>query len=156
MNIINTPNQDINSFKNTFLSNMYPCVIYYENIRYQCTEAVYQAYKTLNADLRIPFQNMNGFAAKAQGRYLELRPDWDRIKLDLMEELLRRKFTPRTPLAARLLATGSGQLTEGNYWHDNFWGDCTCQACNLKQGGNNLGKLLMKIRAELQEKTNEQ
>jgi len=47
-----------------------------------------------------------------------------------------------------LLDTGSQELVEGNVWHDNFWGNCTCSKCP-EPGENHLGKLLMKIRSEL-------
>jgi hypothetical protein len=43
-------------------------------------------------------------------------------------------------------------LIEGNWWHDNFYGSCTCNKC-VNKGENNLGKILMKIREELLEKT---
>jgi predicted NAD-dependent protein-ADP-ribosyltransferase YbiA (DUF1768 family) len=42
-----------------------------------------------------------------------------------------------------LKATGDEELVEGNWWNDTFWGVCN------GVGENNLGKLLMKIRAEL-------
>jgi predicted NAD-dependent protein-ADP-ribosyltransferase YbiA (DUF1768 family) len=42
-----------------------------------------------------------------------------------------------------LLLTGDCELVEGNTWGDKFWGVCD------GEGENHLGKLLMKIRAEL-------
>ena len=47
-----------------------------------------------------------------------------------------------------LLSTGDVAIIEGNYWHDNFYGQCTCEKCAGK-GKNKLGKLLMDIRSEL-------
>ena len=46
-----------------------------------------------------------------------------------------------------LLATGGEELIEGNWWHDNFFGVCTCGPCDGK-GKNNLGKILMRVREE--------
>ena len=46
------------------------------------------------------------------------------------------------------LATGGAVLVEGNTWHDNYWGCCTCSRCAGRRGRNNLGRLLMKLRAE--------
>jgi hypothetical protein len=43
---------------------------------------------------------------------------------------------------ALLLATGDMELIEDNDWDDTYWGVCN------GAGENNLGKLLMKIRAE--------
>lgn len=65
------------------------------------------------------------------------------MKLRVMELLLRQKF--QIPeLGAKLLSTGSAELVEGNHWGDTFWGVYN------KVGHNHLGKLLMKIRSELQ------
>lgn len=38
------------------------------------------------------------------------------------------------------------EIVEGNYWHDNYWGNCTCDKCKNIEGQNKLGKILMKIR----------
>jgi predicted NAD-dependent protein-ADP-ribosyltransferase YbiA (DUF1768 family) len=61
---------------------------------------------------------------------------------------LRLKFQD-PKLRAMLLATGNEELIEGNTWHDNTWGDCSCDACKDIEGKNMLGKLLMKVRDEL-------
>jgi predicted NAD-dependent protein-ADP-ribosyltransferase YbiA (DUF1768 family) len=63
-----------------------------------------------------------------------------------MRELLRQKFAKPSILADRLIDTGNCQLIEGNYWGDTFWGVCK------GKGENWLGKLLMEIRAEIQNK----
>jgi predicted NAD-dependent protein-ADP-ribosyltransferase YbiA (DUF1768 family) len=59
-----------------------------------------------------------------------------------MEELVRRKFAD-PELAEKLLATGDEELVEGNTWNDRFWGVCR------GEGRNELGKILMRVRAEL-------
>ena len=76
------------------------------------------------------------------GRHLPLRPDWEDVKLSVMEGLLRQKFREE-PFKSQLKATGDAQLVEGNYWGDVYWGVCR------GQGENHLGKLLMKIRGEI-------
>ena len=40
-------------------------------------------------------------------------------------------------------------LIEGNYWHDNYWGNCLCPKCKEIEGQNQLGKILMKVRSTL-------
>ena len=40
-------------------------------------------------------------------------------------------------------------LIEGNTWHDNYWGDCSCNRCKSKSGENMLGILLMELRDKL-------
>lgn len=82
--------------------------------------------------------------AKRRGRKVTMRPDWNDIRLDVMEMCLRQKFADPF-LANALLSTGTAELIEGNHWNDTFWG-----VCNGK-GENHLGKLLMKIRKELQD-----
>jgi predicted NAD-dependent protein-ADP-ribosyltransferase YbiA (DUF1768 family) len=59
-----------------------------------------------------------------------------------METLLRQKFA-HPELRAKLKETNDAELVEGNWWGDRFWGVCR------GEGENHLGKLLMKIRAEL-------
>jgi hypothetical protein len=78
--------------------------------------------------------------AKRRGRRATIRPDWEEVKLDVMEDLLRQKFVG---LARALVMTGDEELVEGNTWGDRFWG--VCQGA----GENHLGRLLMKIRSEL-------
>lgn len=67
-----------------------------------------------------------------------------------MYDILKTKFSD-DDLKARLLLTGDKKLIEGNTWHDNFWGDCTCKKCETVERKNTLGKLLMKLRDELRE-----
>jgi predicted NAD-dependent protein-ADP-ribosyltransferase YbiA (DUF1768 family) len=67
-----------------------------------------------------------------------------------MEAALRKKFAI-PELREKLLATGDAWLEEGNHWHDNFWGVCHCIDCQDEMGWNHLGKLLMKIRADIRE-----
>ncbi len=80
--------------------------------------------------------------AKRAGLRLRLRFDWPAIKLGVMSTGLDAKF--QIPeLRDKLLATGNAELVEGNSWNDTYWGMCR------GVGDNHLGKLLMKIRAEL-------
>jgi hypothetical protein len=80
-------------------------------------------------------------------RTIELRPNWDIIKVPIMYNLLRQKFS-KDPLKNLLKITSDAPIVEGNYWHDNFWGSCTCSKCN-NSGRNVLGILLMKIRKQI-------
>lgn len=85
--------------------------------------------------------------AKKVGKVVKVRSDWNEKKLGIMEWGLREKFKDRK-LAEDLLLTGDLNLIEENNWHDNFWGTCSCSRC--ENGGlNYLGKILMKIREEL-------
>lgn len=127
-----------------FLSNFYPCAIPYEGITYPSTEHAFQAAKSHDIEVRKKIALLKTPAdSKKAGRTLALRPDWNAVRLQVMEDVLRIKFAPGSPLAVGLLATGDAMLIEGNTWGDAFWGVCK------GRGQNNLGKILMKIRADL-------
>lgn len=127
-----------------FLSNFWPVPVEFEGVVYPSTEHAFQAAKTLDVAVRRDIAGTKKPGeAKQLGRALALRPDWEQVKLDVMEEVLRCKFAPGTALAEKLAATGAQDLIEGNTWDDCFWGICR------GQGTNHLGRLLMKIRAEL-------
>lgn len=117
---------------------------------YQTVEHAYQAAKTTEDRWRavILACETPGEAKKA-GRALQLREDWDDVKDSIMETLLRKKFYDPL-LRAALIQTGSVELVELNYWHDNYWGECSCNGCKAKIHNNRLGILLMRTRANCQ------
>lgn len=142
---------DIVSFAGSyrFLSNFFPAPVMFEDHEYPTVEHAFQAAKTTSEKERraIRSQSTPG-RAKAHGRKVELREDWERVKLDIMYQLVRFKFETNPELCAKLLAT-KGQLVEGNYWHDTFWGVCE------GEGHNHLGKILMRVRDELSDMSEE-
>ncbi|MCH9665487.1 MAG: NADAR family protein [Gammaproteobacteria bacterium] len=146
--MMNNPATTISGFKNTFMSNMHAATVKYEGLTFRSSEAAYQAAKTLDLDARIPFTRMNGYQAKRAGKSLTLRPHWDEIKMSVMREILLIKFSDGY-LAQRLIDTAPFTLIESVYWHDNFWGNCTCHRCQHITGLNCLGKLLTEIREQL-------
>lgn len=128
-----------------FLSNFYVAPIRFEGAEYPTVEHAFQAAKTPEGKERARIRNApNPGKAKSLGRKVALRKDWEQVKLGVMEALVREKFTAHPDLAARLLATGERQLVEGNTWGDTFWGVVR------GNGKNHLGKILMRVRAELQ------
>lgn len=135
--------QTIDKFSNTykFLSNMYEVPVSYQGITYNNSESVYQAQK--NPDEIQKFIGITGYAAKKLGRKIQMRPDWDAVKLQIMQEIVFAKFSQNKDICQKLLATGDALLIEGNYWHDYFWGICD------EKGDNHLGKILMQVREEL-------
>lgn len=138
--------QKIESFKEEpyrFLSNFWPAPVVLDTITYPSVEHAYQAAKTLDRMARTPLHTGSAAAAKKYGRRVPMRSDWNQVKIPIMRQLLTQKFAPNTPLAALLINTGDAELIEGNYWHDYFWGICN------GRGENHLGKLLMEIRASL-------
>lgn len=140
----------ITSFRGeyAFLSNMYSVPVEWDGHTYQNSEAAFQSAKTLKPEERNAFCNLNGVAAKQQGKKVLLRKDWKDVKDGIMEEIIRAKFTQNPELAKELVATGDAQLMEGNNWHDTYWGVNS----RTLEGKNHLGIILMKIRAELSRK----
>lgn len=126
-----------------FLSNFYPSVINLDGWVFPCVENAFQAAKSTDPEDWKKIQGMAPGQAKAFGRRLKLRPNWEEIKVQVMTECLIAKFS-RPDMAQRLKETGSRPLIEGNTWNDRFWGVCN------GQGQNMLGKLLMEIRTQLQ------
>jgi hypothetical protein len=145
----------INSFKKQyeFLSNFYQALLIFERIMYPTVEHAFQASKSFDDKYRrmislIP-GNKSG-TTKMRGQNVKLRSDWEKVKIDIMKKLLYKKFM-YPHLSNLLLQTGTEHLEEGNYHHDNFWGNCRCKKCKDIPGQNNLGKLLMDVRKELGE-----
>ena len=133
-----------------FLSNFYPSSILYEGIVYPTNEHFFQAMKTLDIDKRkkIAAAETPGLA-KRMGRNVQLRSDWEKVKVYYMELGLRLKFANKA-LAEKLIATGDEELVEGNWWCDQTWGSCNCPKHIRTPGRNLLGMLLMELRKELQ------
>ena len=135
--------------KYDFLSNFYEHPIQYNGIVYPTNEHFFQAMKSLKEDERkmIAAAPTPG-KAKHLGRAITLRPDWEMVKYDIMLMGLRLKFCDKE-LREKLRKTGDEYLIEGNYWHDNIWGDCSCERCKNIRGRNELGRLLMQVRNEI-------
>lgn len=144
------PWECIDHFRDTydFLSNFYPVKIEYSGLTYQNAEAVFQAQKCLSDEERAEFCELPANTAKRVGRQVKLRDDWEDVKIQLMEEIVRAKFAQNSELAKKLISTDDIPLIEGNTWGDKFWG----VDIRTGQGENNLGKILMKIRAEIKAK----
>lgn len=134
-----------------FLSNFWPVVVDYEGILYPSSEHAYQAAKTLDQDARerIAWLPTPGEAKRA-GQKIELRPDWNDVRDQVMLDILTVKFHADETLMKLLVATDDAELIEGNHWHDQYWGDCKCgrPAC-AEPGRNQLGVTLMQVRTNL-------
>ena len=128
----------------SFLSNFYPVKITYGSCVFDSVEAAFQAIKSKDWNVRKQFEGLSPSVAKALGRRIALREDWNEIRLKVMEYLVREKFKNEF-LRKKLLSTGDAVLIEGNYWNDKFWG----VDLRTNQGENHLGKILMKVRSEL-------
>ena len=142
--------QVVDSFKGDYekFSNFYPCIVHYEGLNFPTVEHAFVAAKTRDRMFRSKIAHLlaeEAGKAKRMGRKIILRRDWDLMKVSVMYRLLMQKFS-FDEFKTLLLSTEDADIIEGNYWHDNFWGDCYCKKCIDIPGKNQLGKLLMKIR----------
>ena len=130
----------IDKFENEyfFLSNFYMCPVEIDGIKYTNSEAAFHAQKCLERKGEFAYLNPN--EAKRLGRSVNLRTDWDDIRIAVMFNICLAKFVQNPDLAKKLIKTEDAELIEGNTWNDKFWGVCN------GVGENNLGKILMQIR----------
>jgi ribA/ribD-fused uncharacterized protein len=130
-----------------FLSNFYVHEMEVDGDVYWTVEHAFQAMKTDDPDERRTVQMAaTAAAAKHAGQRVTLRPDWDTKRFEVMERLVRLKFNNRE-LQLLLLATDDRELIEGNTINDYTWG-CV-KRDGVWIGRNELGKILMRLRAEL-------
>lgn len=143
----NQPKYVIDLFRGAyaFLSNFYASPLTYQGITYQNAEAAFQAQKCMTDEEKCEFAELPPAKAKGKGRRVALRPDWDEVKVGLMEEIVYAKFSQSEQLKQMLLATGDAMLVEGNTWNDVFWGVDSKSG----RGENHLGRILMQVREEL-------
>lgn len=128
----------------SFLSNFYPCKIEDRGLVFPTLEHAYVARKTVDSGEIENILNIKSAGhVKIYGRTVTMIPEWDIVKVNVMNELLLKKFSDGSELLQKLLDTGTQELVEGNTHGDTFWGQCP-----LGKGKNMLGKLLMKIRTE--------
>ena len=140
----------IASFNGTyrFLSNFYvlPKPITHDGIIYPTTEHAFVAAKTLDFKQRFEISQIpatQAGKAKRVGRTLVLRPEWEKAKTRIMDELVLLKFVINQDLRRQLLDTYPRRLVEGNTWGDTYWG--VCQGV----GENKLGSILEIVRQQL-------
>lgn len=127
-----------------FLSNFYLYSITVDGVNYPSTEHAFQAAKTNDPTEKFAIANASTPGkAKRIGRKVKLRPDWESVKIQVMTDLVRQKFSKDRDLRQKLLDTGDEELVEGNRWGDRFWG------ISGGSGDNWLGQILMQIRDEL-------
>lgn len=140
----------INAFQGKYaaFSNFYPCFVVYEGMIFPSAEHAFQAAKTTDRNERVAFAVCpTAKEVKALGRKIQLRPDWEEIKVQVMTEVVRDKFVRNQAdkdIRELLLWTGDAQLEEANSHGDRFWGTVK------GEGQNWLGKILMQVRGELQ------
>lgn len=126
-----------------FLSNFWLVDVQLDGVTYRSTEHAYQAAKTFDLNERSVIQRLSRPAdAKKYALGVKLREDWDDVRWEIMFDLSCQKYS-QPKFSALLIETADMYLEETNTWNDTYWGVCH------GKGQNQLGKILMVIRAEL-------
>jgi len=122
-----------------------------EGIVYKTPEHLYQSRKTLNVRERHAVAGAGSPGiAKQIGKHVQLRGNWNEIKVDVMRRVQEVRFDQ--PYWEEKLMNYGKPIIEYNYWHDNFWGWCLCDRCREKEKGNMLGKIIAKIKERKEKK----
>lgn len=138
-----------------FLSNFYNkdvTINDFEGNKFTSSEAMFQSYKTTDPKERAKFAKMSPKEAKAAGRKVKLRSDWEEIKFDVMWYVVFQKFQQNQFLRKNLIETAGMRLVEGNSWNDKYWGAVPKELAvgdtntTVFDGENRLGLILMQIR----------
>jgi len=149
--VIDPTHQQTISFYGTrgeygFLSNFAPYPIVLKGKTWPTSEHYFQAQKFAGTEheevIRLASSPMVA-ARMGRSRSRPLRPDWENVKDNIMREAVYAKFSQHEELRAKLLNTGEARLVEHTK-RDRYWGDG-----GDGSGKNRLGKILMKVRAEL-------
>jgi ribA/ribD-fused uncharacterized protein len=138
----------IDSFRGEYawLSNFHVCPVTHRGFAYRSAEHAYQAAKAqTERDRAYVADAPTAAKAKARGREIGTPENWNDVKLAIMREIVYAKFCQNAVLAVQLARTADTELVEGNAWNDTYWGVCN------GVGENHLGKILMELRADIQE-----
>lgn len=153
--MVNWSDAQVTEFFNEYrwLSNFWPCKVVFEGVAYPSSEHAYQAAKTLDPKERNEVLSCDTPGkAKRVGKKVTIRSDWYQIKLPTMRQIVTEKFKD-PELRAKLLATGTQTLVEGNQWGDTFWGASWDRDHKALYGENWLGRILMSIRENIRRST---
>jgi ribA/ribD-fused uncharacterized protein len=118
----------------------------YKSVLYQTSEHAYQAQKFFDKGFQAKVARAatpKEAANLGRNMAMPLRKDWESVKLGIMREVVRAKFSQNEECKATLLSTGNCKIVECTE-NDQFW------AWSQSRGGENwLGRILMEIRSEL-------
>ncbi|MDA0564568.1 NADAR family protein [Streptomonospora sp. S1-112] len=127
------------------LRNDYPAPIDVEGEVYPSVQHAYWALSTAQAADRTRVREAPSTReAQERGGRARRRPDWPAVRLAVMADLLRAKFTQHPDLAEVLLSTGEAPISYTGFSDSPYWLDDPDG-----RGRNWMGRLLELVRAEL-------
>lgn len=135
------PSEDYGEF-----SNFSPHRIHLDGKSWPTSEHYFQAQKFHDPAYRERIRTARSpmdAANLGRDRKQKLRPDWESMKVEVMRNAVRAKFSQHAELTALLLATGDAKLVEHTA-NDAYWGDG-----GDGRGRNMLGQVLMQVREAL-------
>ena len=127
-------------------SNFAPYAIRLAGKSWPTSEHYFQAQKFEDQSHREEIRKVKSpmlAARMGRDRKKKLRRDWESVKVSIMADAVRAKFTQHAELRAMLLGTGEAKLVEHTE-NDDYWGDG-----GDGSGRNMLGQILMRVRDEL-------
>ena len=144
------------------LSNLYPCEVWYKNMEYTSTEQAYQHDKATTAGNAQAATDImaaeDPYVIMKLGADVKPTQEWNKGATKLMYKLVSSKFQP-VHMRDILLKTGKNRLYELTYDKTYGAGRHLGNARNLchdnTTGGNILGLLLEKVRAECKLENNQ-
>lgn len=133
-----------------FFSNFSSFMVFWRGKWWMTSEHAYQAVKFEDPDIVEEIRNARSaydvkkITRTHSDKKLE---NWQEIKLGIMEEIVRAKLEQHPYIREKLLQTGDMEIVEDSP-KDSFWG----RGPDWK-GENHMGKIWMKLRAELKSQT---
>lgn len=129
-----------------WLSNFFDVKIILDGIEYISVEHAYMSAKSESMEWKSFCSNFTNTAGKVkrESHKIALVPYWDLIKIDVMFECLKQKYS-QEPFKTKLLNTKNQRIQEGNHHKDTFWG----VDLETNIGKNILGILITEIRENL-------
>lgn len=122
--------------------------LYDKEYIFSTSETAFQAAKCSNIEDIDKFtkEDLHAGDSFRLGRKIKLRDDWEDVKVNIMMDILKCKFTQFEDLKKVLLDTDDAFLIEHTpvKGRDKFWADD-----HAGTGQNNLGYCLMAVRVEL-------
>jgi hypothetical protein len=138
------------------LSNHHKCSFKVDDFNYSCSEQLYFCKKAIACKDYDAVEELRSTSDAKQHKYIGGRvkgdEDWENAKFEAMMSANRDKFSQNPHLLSFLLDTGTNLLCEDNP-NDNYWGLGMTRKNpksrdRLSITGNNMGKVLMKLRSE--------